>query len=160
MVQAMKTTLFNNLFKFKIDNNLKISISENEVYNQFLLYAFSREKRDIIILTSTLNDSNKLFFKLKNYMDEVYIFPEDDYLTRKAIAASPDLLYMRMNLLNSLSNPEPKIVICHLNSFLKQGLFQDFLVYKLQTQLPIHVQSTLLRGLFLYKKVLVLYLLF
>ena len=119
MVQAMKTTLFNNLFKFKIDNNLKISISENEVYNQFLLYAFSREKRDIIILTSTLNDSNKLFFKLKNYMDEVYIFPEDDYLTRKAIAASPDLLYMRMNLLNSLSNPEPKIVICHLNSFLK-----------------------------------------
>lgn len=123
----MKTTLFNKLFNFKIENNLRISISENEVYNQFLLYTFSREKRDLIILTSNLNDSNKLFFKLKNYLDEVYIFPEDDYLTKKAIAASPDLLYMRMNLLNNLSNPEPKIVICHLNSFLKKlPNYKDF----------------------------------
>ncbi len=116
----MKTTLFSKLFDFKIENNLKLSISDNEIYNQFILYTFSYEKRDLAILTSTLNEANKLFFKLKNYYDNVYIFPEDDYLTRKAIAVSPDLLYMRMNLLNNISGEKPKIVICHTNSFLKK----------------------------------------
>ncbi len=116
----MKTTLFEKLFNFRIEEDMKISVSENEIYNQFLLYVFSLEKRDLLILTSNLNEANKLFFKLKNYYDNVFIFPEDDYLTKKAIAVSPDLLYMRMNLLNNISNNSPKIVICHINSYLKK----------------------------------------
>lgn len=116
----MRTTLYKELFNFDIEKIKKISISENEVYNQFLLYAFSHKERDLVILTQNLNDSNKLFFKIKNYLDDVYIFPDDDYLTKKAIAVSPDLLYMRMNLLNNISDAKPKIVICHLNSFLKK----------------------------------------
>lgn len=116
----MKTTLFKKLFDFRIEEDMKISVSENEIYNQFLLYIFSLEKRDLLILTSNLNEANKLFFKLKNYYDNVFIFPEDDYLTKKAIAVSPDLLYMRMNLLNNISNDSPKIVICHINSYLKK----------------------------------------
>ena len=116
----MKINLFKNLFDFKIEKDMKVSISDNEIYNQLLLYIFSREKRDLIIITPNLNEANKLFFKLKNYYDDTYIFPDDDYLTKKAIASSPDLLYMRMNLLNNLSSKDEKIVICPINSFLKK----------------------------------------
>ncbi|MBQ3142391.1 MAG: transcription-repair coupling factor [Bacilli bacterium] len=112
--------LFNNLFNFKIENNLRISITKNEIYNQLLLYIFFSVQKDIIILTSNLNEANNIYINLKNYLDNVFIFPEDDYLTKKAIAVSPELLFLRLKLLNNLQNKNKKIVICHLNSFLKK----------------------------------------
>ena len=50
----------------------------------------------------------------------MYLFPEDDLISKKAIAASPELLFMRVNLLNKISSKENKIVILHLNSYLKK----------------------------------------
>ena len=75
---------------------------------------------DLIILVPTLSDANKLFNNLKTYISNVYIFPEDDYLTKKAIASSDDLLFMRMNFLNSIDTNDKKILICHVNSFIKK----------------------------------------
>ncbi len=116
----MRNNLYKNLFNFEIKNNTKISCVDNEIYNQLILYIFSHEEKNLLLLTSNLNEANKLFFNLKNYYDEVYIFPDDDYLTKKAIAASPDLLYMRMSLLNSISSKKKKIVVCPINSYFKQ----------------------------------------
>lgn len=116
----MKNNLFENLFNLEIVNDIKISCTDNEIYNQLILYIFSHNLKNILLLTSNLNEANKLFFNLKNYYDEVYIFPDDDYLTKKAIATSPDLLYMRMNLLNNISNENKKIVICPINSYFKK----------------------------------------
>ena len=104
MDYAMKNNLFEKLFDIKIKDDMKISCTDNEIYNQLILYIFSNVNKNMLLLTSNLNEANKLFFNLKNYYDEVYIFPDDDYLTKKAIAASPDLLYMRMNLLNNMNN--------------------------------------------------------
>lgn len=116
----MKNSLFKELFNFEVVNDTKISCTNNEIYNQLILYIFSREKKNLLVLTSNLNEANKLFFDLKNYYDNVYIFPDDDYLTKKAIAASPDLLYMRMNLLNNISDGNKKIVICPINAYFKK----------------------------------------
>lgn len=120
METKMKNNLFEKLFNFKVTNDMKISCSDNEIYNQLLLYIFSREEKNLLLITSNLNEANKLFFNLKNYYDNVYIFPDDDYLTKKAIAASPDLLYMRMNLLNKINDNQKKIVICPINSYFKK----------------------------------------
>ena len=120
MIKKMKNNLFKNLFNLEIVNNLKISCTDNEIYNQLILYIFSHDKKNVLLLTSNLNEANKLFFNLKNYYDEVYIFPDDEYLTKKAIATSPDLLYMRMNLLNNIATDNKKIVICPINSYFKK----------------------------------------
>lgn len=116
----MRNSLYKKIFNFKVKNDMKISCVDNEIYNQLLLYIFSHEEKNLLLITSNLNEANRLFFNLKNYYDEVYIFPDDDYLTKKAIATSPDLLYMRMNLLNNISNENKKIVICPINSYFKK----------------------------------------
>ena len=116
----MKNSLYENLFDLEINNDMKISCVDNEIYNQLILYIFSHDKKNLLLITSNLNEANKLFFNLKNYYDEVYIFPDDDYLTKKAIATSPDLLYMRMNLLNNILNNTKKIIICPINSYFKK----------------------------------------
>lgn len=112
--------LYKEIFDFKIERDNKISISNNEIYNQMLLYIFFSMPNDLIILTPNLNEANKLYNNLHNYTEDLYIFPEDDFLTKKAIATSPELLYMRLKLLNNIKKKEKKIVICHLNSYLKK----------------------------------------
>lgn len=117
----MKNTIYKELFDFNIKNQMKITVSKNEIYNQLLLYVFNSLKNDLILLTSNLHEATKIYNSIRNYIDDIYLFPEDDLLTKKAIAASPELLFLRLKFLNNLkSNKNKKIVICHLNSFIKK----------------------------------------
>lgn len=112
--------LYSKLFNFTLSKNLKISITDNELYNQFLLYVFYSLKHDLLILVPKINDATNLFKNLKNNISETYLFPEDDYLTKKALASSEELKLMRLNFLNSISSDKNKIVICNVNSFIKK----------------------------------------
>ena len=67
-----------------------------------------------------MDEATNVYNELKNYLEDVYLFPEDDYMTKKAIATSPELLFMRVNLLNKFNDDHQKIVIMHLNSFIKK----------------------------------------
>ncbi len=116
----MNSKLYLKLFDFDINKYNKIFISPNEIYNQFILYIFFKLQKNILLVTPTLNEATEIYNNLKNYVDNVYIFPEDDFITKKAIATSPELLFMRSNLLNKFSNNEPKIILVHLNSFIKK----------------------------------------
>ena len=116
----MNSKLYLKLFDFDINKYNKIFISPNEIYNQFILYIFFTLQKNILLVTPTLNEATEIYNNLKNYVDNVYIFPEDDFITKKAIATSPELLFMRSNLLNKFSNNEPKIILVHLNSFIKK----------------------------------------
>ena len=89
--------MLNGLFDFKFKDGMKINVSKNEIYNQMLLYMFFAWKKSVVIVTPTLNEANQLYRDLQYYLKEsVYIFPDDDFLTKKAIASSPELMYMRM----------------------------------------------------------------
>ncbi len=116
----MNNNLYKKLFNFDVNNNKKIYVSKNEIYNQLLLYIFFSSNKNMLIVLPTLNEATDLYNELKNYLDEVYLFPEDDYMTKVAIATSPELLFMRANLLNKLNNGTKKIIIVHLNSFIKK----------------------------------------
>ena len=116
----MKNLLALKLFDFDINNIRKISTNKNEIYNQLLLYIFFKCNKNLIVVFPTLNEATETYNELKNYMDEVYLFPEDDFMNKRAIAASPELLYMRVNLLNKLNDINNKIIIVHLNSFIKK----------------------------------------
>ena len=112
--------LYNKLFDFKIKNDLKISTSKNEIYNQLLLYIFFSCKKNLLLVVQNYSEVSYLYRELKNYTKNVYAFPDDDYITKKAIASSPELLLMRMELFNNLSSKENKIVLIQLNSFLRK----------------------------------------
>ena len=109
-------TLFNkDILKYK-----KISVTKNEIYNQLILYFFFMLKKNILLVVPTLNEATEIYNELKNYIDDVYLFPEDDIMSKKAIASSPELLFMRVNLLNKFNDDSKKIVIVHLNSYIKK----------------------------------------
>ncbi len=128
----MKSTLYKNLFDFNVKNEMRISINKNEIYNQLLLYIFNSLQNNLILLTSNLHEATNMYNNLRNYIDDIYLFPEDDLLTKKAIATSPELLYMRLKFLNNLKfNQNNKIVICHLNSFLKK--LPNYSIYEQKT---------------------------
>ena len=116
----MNNQLCLKLFDKDILNKKKISISKNEIYNQLLLYIFFMSKKNLLIVLPTLNEATELYNELKNYLDDVYLFPEDDVMNKKAIASSPELLFMRVNLMNKFNDNTNKIVIVHLNSYIKK----------------------------------------
>lgn len=116
----MTDILCKKLFDFDINNIKNVSISDNEIYNQFILYTFFSSGKNIMLVFPTLNEATKKFNNLKSYLDDVYLFPEDDIISKSAIAASPELLYMRINLLNKINDNKQKIVIVHLNSYIKK----------------------------------------
>ena len=116
----MNNQLCLKLFDKDILNKKKISISKNEIYNQLLLYIFFMSKKNLLIVLPTLNEATELYNELKNYLDDVYLFPEDDVMSKKAIASSPELLFMRVNLMNKFNDNTNKIVIVHLNSYIKK----------------------------------------
>lgn len=116
----MNKKLYEKLFYFDLKGIKNISISDNEIYNQFLLYIFFKYKKNILLVLPTLNEATEKYNDLKSYTDDVYLFPEDDFITKSAIAVSPELLYMRINLLNKIKDDKQKIVIVHLNSFIKK----------------------------------------
>ena len=116
----MSNNLCMELFDFDIDKNKKISISKNEIYNQMLLYIFFSSQKNLLLVVPTLNEATDLYNELKSYVDNIYLFPEDDIITRTSIAVSPELLFMRANLLNKINDNTHKIVIVHLNSFIKK----------------------------------------
>ena len=116
----MNNKLCFELFDFDISKYKRISVSKNEIYNQLMLYIFFSSNKNILLVFPTLNEATEVYNELKNYLDDVYLFPEDDLISKKAIAASPELLFMRVNLLNRFSDDKRKIVIVHLNSYIKK----------------------------------------
>lgn len=109
-----------NLFDFEVTDNMKVFCNNEELYSQFLLYLKIKHDGDILVVTPTISEANKVFNNLTLYDKNVFLFPEDDYLTKKALAVSPEFLSNRVNLLKSLSKPDKKIIICNLNAFVKQ----------------------------------------
>ena len=108
--------MIENLFDFKIENGHKFSVSQNEIYYQFLMYMFFSLNKSLVIVTPSLNEANKIYAALNGKLENVYIFPDDDYLTKKAIATSPELMYMRMRFLNNIKEMK---VCCITNQLSK-----------------------------------------
>lgn len=112
--------MIENLFSYNFENNQRISISQNEIYYQLLMYMFFSFNKSLVVVTPTLNEANKIYSSLSDKYSNVFIFPDDDYLTKKAIATSPELMYMRMRFLNNVNSSDKCILICHTNSLLKK----------------------------------------
>ncbi len=100
--------------------NMSLMGMTDEFFCLYVSKLLQAKKRDIVIITSTLFEANKLVNSLNNYSDNVYLFPCDDFLTNVSIAVSPELKITRLETINKIiENEGNKIVVTHLNSYLR-----------------------------------------
>lgn len=89
-----------------------------ELKGLFLYKKFIKEKKNILCVTSSIYEANKLYQTVMNYTDKVSFFPMDDFLTSEALAISPEFKFTRLDTLNTVLN-ENRIVITNLMGFLR-----------------------------------------
>lgn len=104
---------------FKYENNIQYSGLTEELIVIYINKLFQTMHRNIIVVTSSLFQSNKLYEKIKLYQDKVFLFPMDDFLSSVLIAASPELKYKRLETLDKLKNSKKGIVFTNLMGYLK-----------------------------------------
>ena len=106
----------NNYFKY--DNDLTITGLTNTLAGFYVSKLFENKDRNIIVLTSTLYEANEFYRNVKNFCDNTYLFPMDDFLTSKALAISPELKTNRIETLEAIKNKKG-IIITNLMGYLK-----------------------------------------
>ena len=102
----------------KISSN-NISGLTDELKVLYINYYIRNTDKNIIVLTSNLYQATRYYDFLKTYINDVYIFPMDEFLTSVALAISPDLKIKRLETLNKINEPCKKIIVTNLTGFLK-----------------------------------------
>ena len=107
---------------FVIDKNIDNIALKGMNDTSFCLYInqlFNEQNRNILIVTPTLFEANKLLDELNNINKNTLFFPMDDFLTSMAVASSPDLKVTRLETMNSLLEQKNHIIVTHLMGLLR-----------------------------------------
>lgn len=110
--------LFENLFKFKIDNQDVVGLND-ELKCIYIWNLFSNSNDSILFVVNSLYEASNFYQKLSNYTNDCLFFPMDDFLTSEALAISPELKIRRLETLKELVNSSKKIVITNLMGYLR-----------------------------------------
>ncbi len=110
-----------DIFKdyFKYENGLTVRGLTKELNIFYVLEYFKNSDKNVIILTNTLYEANMYYDSLKTYIEDVCLFPMDDFLTSVAVAVSPDLKIKRLETLEEIRNGKKHIVVTNLMGFLR-----------------------------------------
>ena len=101
-------------------NNASTVCGLTDELNILYMYNYFIEHDDnVLVLTNSLYDANKLFQKFKTYTDNVCLFPMDDFLSSVALAISPDLKITRLNTLEEIKNNKKSIIVTNLMGYLR-----------------------------------------
>lgn len=103
---------------FKYDNNTVLCGLTSELNVFYVLGLFKKEKKNIILLTSSLYEANNYFNLLQTYTEDALLFVSDDFLASLIKAASPELKLTRLNTLEKIQE-KPHIIVANLMGFLK-----------------------------------------
>lgn len=104
---------------FKYENHVRVCGLTSELQAQYYYHYFKQSNDNVLIVTNSLYDSNKIYQKLKTYTDDVCLFPMDDFLSSVALAISPDLKVNRLETLEYLKNHDKTIVVTNLMGYLR-----------------------------------------
>jgi len=113
-------------------DNIVIKGFNDTAFCHYINEVFEKNDKNIVILTPTLFEANRLLNILSSYTDKTLLFPMDDFLTSMAIAISPDLEITRLETINSLLDDKKHILVTHLMGFLRflpeKELYQDKII--------------------------------
>ena len=105
----------------KIETGLTnvIGLSE-ELQSLYINNICLNHNSNVLVITSTLYEANKLFNSISKYTDNVYLFPMDEFIASEASISSPELEVTRLETLNTIvTNDNKKIVITNLMGLLR-----------------------------------------
>ncbi len=104
---------------FKYDLNTEISGLTEQLNVFYLAKLKNKYNSNIIVLTSTLYEANKIFNSLSSQIDNVLLFPMDDFLSSMMVAQSPELKYNRLEVIDKLKSNDKFIIVSNLMGYLK-----------------------------------------
>lgn len=110
--------IFQKIGNVDLKKNMGITGVTDEFFCVLLYSTFQRCEQNILVVVNSLYEANQLYSSLLNYMDDVYLFPMDDFLTSEALAVSPELQYNRLETISAILN-KPGIVITNLMGYLR-----------------------------------------
>ena len=116
---VIKMHLFNDLVNIREEKKQGLVGLNDEFFSLYVNKLLLTSKKNILIVTPTLFEANLLNSFLSTYTNKNYLFPMDDFLTSESIAISPDLKITRLETLNKTLINTNKIVITHLNGYLR-----------------------------------------
>lgn len=100
-------------------NNSDISGLSEELKIQYIKYQYENNENDTLVLCNSLYEATTIYNNLRTYIDNVLLFPMDDFLTTMALAVSPELKVKRLETLNAIQHENKKLVITNLMGYLK-----------------------------------------
>lgn len=106
---------YENLFHVEINKTIKGLTDELKALYIYNLY--KQKDYSVLFVASSLYEANIFYQRIKNYTDNVLLFPMDDFLTSEALAISPELKISRLETIESLSSNNKKIVVTNLMGF-------------------------------------------
>lgn len=112
-------SIFDQFIQIDKTNNIGITGLTDEFFGVYLSQLLKQKQKNILVVTSTLFEANKIIHAAMNYTNDVFLFPMDDFLTSEAIAISPDLKVTRLETLNAIQDDRPKIVVTNLMGYLR-----------------------------------------
>lgn len=105
---------------FKNKYFLYVNGLTDELKVAYIYQKYKRENKNIICITNTLYEANKVFSSLINYEKDTLLFPMDDFLTSEALAISPELMINRLETLkNVVTGKGKKIIVTNLMGYLR-----------------------------------------
>ena len=111
--------MFEKILEINKFDNIGITGLTNELISFCVSNIYKKTNRDILVVTSSIYEANIIYSSLSKLNNNCYLFPMDDFLTSEALASSPDLLSIRLNTLNELSNTKNNIVIANLMGLIR-----------------------------------------
>ena len=110
--------LIDNLFSNLNIESVSLDNMSEELFAMYVWEILTKKNKNILLVTPTLMEANKLFQKISLYTNNAYLFPMDDFLTSEAIALSPDLLITRLETLKAINDDKSLIIITHIMGYL------------------------------------------
>ncbi len=118
----MSFSIWGDIMNFKSIDDGKTNIIglTDELQSVFLNSVFKEKKSNLLVVTGTLYEANKLYNSLINYNKNALLFPMDDFITSEVSIASPELEVNRLETLDTIAGSSNNfIVITNLMGFLR-----------------------------------------
>ena len=92
----------------------------DELEGAYIDFICKNNSSNILVVTSTIYEANKLYNTISNYTNNVYLFPMDDFIISMSSIASPEFKMTRLETINEIiSNDNKKIIITNLMGYLR-----------------------------------------
>lgn len=109
-------SVFDNILS---DTTGNLSGLTDELKCLYTYNLYKKQKKNILYVTNTLYECNKIYQSLEYYTNDVLLFPMDDFLTSEALAISPELEMTRIETLIATCNDKKNIIVTNLMGFLR-----------------------------------------